>query len=148
MNTGENEQGLQKVLDMTRLISIVLLILHFYYYCYQAFDEWQLTAALADRLLGNIQKTELFSHFNTSKYIAIGFLFISLLGARGKKEETLKLKTGFIYVLSGILLYFSGWFYLQLSLPVTTVTRLYITTTSYLQIKQEIEDIVDTEWRS
>jgi len=47
MNTGENEQGLQKVLDMTRLISIVLLILHFYYYCYQAFDEWQLTAALS-----------------------------------------------------------------------------------------------------
>ena len=42
MNTGENEQGLQKVLDMTRLISIVMLVLHFYYYCYSAFDEWHL----------------------------------------------------------------------------------------------------------
>jgi len=38
INTGENEQGLQKVLDMTRLISIVMLVLHFYYYCYNAFD--------------------------------------------------------------------------------------------------------------
>jgi len=130
MNTGENEQGLQKVLDMTRLISIVMLVLHFYYYCYKAFDEWQLTAALSDRLLGNIQKTGLFSHFNTSKYIALGFLFISLLGVRGKKEETLKLKTGFIYVISGLLLYFSSWFWLRLSLPYPTVTGLYIATTS------------------
>jgi hypothetical protein len=33
-HTGENEQALRKILDMTRLISIVLLALHFYYYCY------------------------------------------------------------------------------------------------------------------
>jgi len=30
MQTVENEQGLRKILDMTRLISIVLLILHFH----------------------------------------------------------------------------------------------------------------------
>ena len=30
MTTGENEQGLRKILDMTRVISIVLLGLHFY----------------------------------------------------------------------------------------------------------------------
>ncbi len=31
MHTGENEQGLRKILDMTRLISIALLIFHFYF---------------------------------------------------------------------------------------------------------------------
>jgi len=69
------------------LISIIVLVLHFYYYSYRAFDEWQLTAVLSDRLLGNIQKTGLFSHFNTSKYIAFGFLLIALLDARGKKKK-------------------------------------------------------------
>ena len=54
MATGENEQGLRKILDMTRLISIVILIIHFYYYCYIAFQSWELTAPLADRILGNI----------------------------------------------------------------------------------------------
>ena len=38
MQTGENEQALRKILDMTRLISIAILVLHFYYYCYTAFD--------------------------------------------------------------------------------------------------------------
>ena len=28
MSTGENEQALRKIIDMTRLISIVLLCLH------------------------------------------------------------------------------------------------------------------------
>lgn len=39
MNTGENEQGLRKIIDMTRMISIVILLLHFYNYCYNAFAE-------------------------------------------------------------------------------------------------------------
>ena len=29
MNTGENEQGLRKIIDLTRMISIVLLITAF-----------------------------------------------------------------------------------------------------------------------
>ncbi len=39
MQTGENEQALRKILDMTRLISIAILVLHFYYYCYTAFEQ-------------------------------------------------------------------------------------------------------------
>ena len=130
MSTGENEQGLQKILDMSRLISIVVLVLHFYYYCYRAFEEWKLTATLSDRLLGNIQRTGLFAHPYNSKYIALGFLVISLIGARGKKEEALKFKTGFMYVLTGMLFYFLSWFCLRIALPVTTLAGLYIGITS------------------
>src|SRR5258708_6142131 len=106
MNTGENEQGLRKILDMTRLISIVVLVLHFYYYCYRAFERWQLTATLSDRLLGNIKKTGLFSHLYTSKFIALGFLIISLLGEREKKEESLFLKRVFVFIFGVFLIYF------------------------------------------
>jgi hypothetical protein len=31
MSTGENEQDLRKVMDMTRLLSILILLLHFYF---------------------------------------------------------------------------------------------------------------------
>ncbi len=51
MQTGENEQGLRKILDMTRLMSIAVLILHFYYYCYGAFEQWKLTTTISDRIL-------------------------------------------------------------------------------------------------
>lgn len=40
MQTGENEQGLRKILDMTRLMGIGVLGLHFYYYCYGGFEAW------------------------------------------------------------------------------------------------------------
>ncbi|MGI8584361.1 MAG: YWFCY domain-containing protein [Chitinophagaceae bacterium] len=33
MQTGENEQGLRKILDLTRMISIAILFFHFYYCC-------------------------------------------------------------------------------------------------------------------
>ena len=93
VNTGENEQGLRAIIDMTRMISIIVLLLHFYYYCYNAFAEWQLTTTITDRLLQNIFATGLFSSFSKSKFIALGFLVISLMGARGKKNEKLHYKT-------------------------------------------------------
>src|SRR5664280_2299414 len=130
MNTGENEQGLRKILDMTRLMSIVVLVLHFYYYCYRAFEQWQLTATLSDRLLGNIKNTGLFNHLYTSKFIALGFLIISLLGARGKKDEKLNFKTGFVYIISGLLIYFLSWLALLPVLAATTAATIYIGITS------------------
>ena len=70
MNTGENEQGLRKILDMTRMMAIAIIILHFYFYCYRAFEGWELTSDISDRLLKNIQGTGLFSNFNKSKIIS------------------------------------------------------------------------------
>src|SRR5690606_4932838 len=97
MQTGENEQALRKILDMTRLIAIALLALHCYYYCYGAFREWHVTVALTDRLMGNVQRTGLFDSFNKSKLIALGFLVISLLGAKGRKDEKLGYRPAFAY---------------------------------------------------
>jgi hypothetical protein len=127
MHTGENEQGLRKIVDMTRLISLVMLVLHFYYYCYGAFKEIRWTAQISDRLLSNISHTGLFSSFNKSKLIALGFLIISLLGARGKKNERLNYKTALIYLLIGVLFYFGSYFALHVdSFSMTQITVIYI----------------------
>jgi hypothetical protein len=87
MQTGENEESLRKILDMTRLMSIFILVVHFYYYCYTAFNQWHLTASFTDKILSSIYKTGFFKYFNKSKLFALGFLFISLLGLRGKKNH-------------------------------------------------------------
>ena len=60
MNTGEDVHGMRKILDLTRWISVGLLLLHFYYSCYAAFRQWRLTSVISDRVLENIQKTGLF----------------------------------------------------------------------------------------
>lgn len=126
MNTGENEQGLRKILDMTRLISIVVLGLHFYYNCYQAFEQWQLRADLSDRLLDNIRKTGLFKNFYKAKMIALGFLAISLIGAKGKKDEKLGYKTSFAYIIAGLLIYWGSYFSLFTGLEITHLAILYM----------------------
>ncbi|MES1217676.1 MAG: conjugal transfer protein MobC [Bacteroidota bacterium] len=113
MSTGENELGLQKITDMTRLMSIIMLGLHFYYYCYVAFDHWQLTTRITDRLLFNIGKTGLYKHFNSSKMIALVLLLISLLGAKGKKHERLNYKTALISILTGTAIYYLSYLFLN-----------------------------------
>lgn len=125
VQTGENEQALRKILDMTRLISIVILVLHFYYYCYAAFHEWGLTSTFSDRILGNIYRTGIFSNFIKSKLIALGFLTISLLGAKGRKDEKLSYKTAFAYLITGLLLYFASYLSLLLQLEALEKTIVY-----------------------
>ncbi len=130
MQTGENEQALRKILDMTRLISIAVLVLHFYYYCYAAFEQWHLTVTLTDRLMGNIRNTGLFNNFHVSKLIALGFLAISLMGARGRKDEKLNYKTAFAYIITGLLIYFLSYLSLLLKIALATAAILYISITA------------------
>lgn len=129
-HTGESEQGLRKILDMTRMFSIAILLLHFYYYCYNAFAEWQLTTTITDRILANIFSTGLFSSFSKSKLISLGLLAISILGARGRKDEKLNYKTAFAYILTGLLIYFFSFLSLLLQTEIKMVAIVYITITS------------------
>lgn len=130
VQTGENEQALRKILDMTRLISIVILVIHYYYYCYAAFQEWGLSSTFSDRILGNIYRTGIFSNFVKSKLIALGFLVISLLGAKGRKDEKLNYKTAFAYLITGLLLYFASYLSMMLQLPAQEKAIVYISITA------------------
>src|SRR5690606_21206419 len=115
----ENQQALVKILDMTRFIAIAILVLHFYYYLYGAFLEWGLTHSVTKKLMGNIQNTGLFSSFVKSKLIALMFLCISLVGAKGKKDEKLNYKVALAYIISGLLVYFISYLILLIPLPIT-----------------------------
>ncbi len=128
--TGENEQGLRKIVDLTRFASIFILLLHFYYYCYVAFEQWGIESTITDRLMQNILNTGLFSNQLTSKLLAFGLLVISLFGAQGKKDEKINWKIITTYLLIGLLLYFSSHLFFKLQYDVQTVAIVYITATS------------------
>ncbi|MFV8324907.1 conjugal transfer protein MobC [Flavobacterium sp. ZS1P14] len=136
MHTGENEQALRKIMDMTRLISIILLVIHFYYYCYAAFRAWHFVSSLGNTILGNIQNTGLFSNFHKSKFFVLGFLMISLIGVKGRKDEKLNYKTAFVYIITGILIYFIGYFllYLKIQIVQAAIVYMFITSGGFLLI--------------
>ena len=130
MQTGENEQALRKILDMTRFISILLLVIHFYYNCYSVFKEWQLVSKFSDTILENILNTGLFSNFHKSKLFVLGFLIISLIGTKGRKDEKLNYKSALVYIVTGIIFYCVSSLFFYLKMEVTQVAVLYMTTTS------------------
>jgi hypothetical protein len=96
------------IMDLTRMISIILLVIHFYYYCYGAFVEWGLTYKMIDRLLLTIRQSGFFSSFHKSKLFALLFLAISLIGAKGSKSEKHNYRIVTAYLTTGLLLYFIG----------------------------------------
>ncbi|HCT23865.1 MAG TPA: conjugal transfer protein TraG [Chitinophagaceae bacterium] len=128
-HTGENEQGLRKIVDLTRFASIFILLLHFYYYCYVVFEQWEITSTITDRLMKNISNTGLFHNQLTSKFMALGLLVISLFGAQGKKDEKINWRSITAYLLIGLLLYFSSQLYFKLQYDVQTVAIVYMIAT-------------------
>ena len=87
MNTGEDLTSLRKIMDFTRLISIVILAIHFYISCYGAFVDWHWTAKIVTRLALNIAKTGLFNNNLKLKLGGLLFLLISLLGAKAERMK-------------------------------------------------------------
>ncbi|MBI3139796.1 MAG: YWFCY domain-containing protein [Sphingobacteriales bacterium] len=127
--TGENEVGLRKILDFTRLGAILVLLLHCYFYCYVAFDRWGLTAPWIDQFLQNIARTGPYSTVWKSKWIALGLLGISMLGVRGKKTENINPRSILAYLVLGLGLYFSSTLILGFQGQVEHLAAGYMTLT-------------------
>lgn len=129
-HTGENEQGLRKIIDMTRMISIAFLLLHFYFYCYSGLQYWQITSVFTDQIRAAIAHTGLFNHFLTSKLASLSFLAISLIGAKGKKMEKLTPAKALAFLLAGLILYFLSVIFLIVVGNCSYCTTIYVVVTS------------------
>jgi hypothetical protein len=130
MSTGENDQAMRKILDMTRLISITVLLLHFYFQFYGFFRQWHWSAVLTDRILTNIAATGLFSTFYKPKLIALVLLIIALIGIKGKKDEKRNYKDALTWVVTGFGLYIGAGLLLLFKLNSSLLPVLYIVITA------------------
>lgn len=128
--TGENEKGLKDILDFTRLGSIAILLIHFYFYCYGAFQQWDLTVEFGNRMLANISRTGLFNFVYISKALSVLLLAISLVGAKGKKSAGLQKRTISVYLIAGFTLFLFSHFLLKLKMDREPVAIVYMVTTS------------------
>jgi len=126
MNTGEDTGALRKIIDLTRVISLVILGLHFYNCCYEFFRMVGFYAALTDRILSRVFMAKLFHVFFMAKIAALVFLIISLLGVKGSKDEKVKLKPLIWNFTAGLVLYFIAIAFLLLVKDPVIKTLLYI----------------------
>lgn len=136
MNTGEDIQGLRKIADFSRLISVTILAAHFYLWCYFAFQQWGWTADFTDRIFFHISSTGLFDGFFTPRLATLLFLLISVVGVKGRKDEKLRAKPILIYFVTGLVLYFGSYYvsYLRLSIHHLAILYIIIASLGYLLI--------------
>jgi hypothetical protein len=136
MNTGEDIQGLRKIVEFTRLISVFILAVHFYIICYQAFAHWHWTAGITDRIVGNIARIGLFRNWWRPKLAGLLCLVISLIGVKGKKDEKISWKSCTAYLLCGLLVYWISIlvFYLPVDMEWIAIGYMALTAIGYLLI--------------
>lgn len=131
MGQEDDLRGLGKVMDFMRGISILFVIINYYWFCYEAFREWHFTIGVVDTILMNFQKTTgLFSSVLWTKLFSVLFLGLSCLGTRGVKEEKITWTKIWTVLAVGFVLFFLNWWLLALPFSSVGNATLYIFTLS------------------
>ncbi|MFF5383298.1 conjugal transfer protein MobC [Pedobacter suwonensis] len=129
MMQGEDDlRGLAKIMAFMRAVSILLVLMHLYWFCYGFFIERGWTLEIINKVLGNFQRTAgLFSHTLYTKLFALVLLALSCLGSKGVKNEKITWSKIYVALVIGAILFFLN--FPLLKLPLLTATILYILTT-------------------
>ena len=131
MQQEDDLRALAKIMDFLRAVSIILVVIHVYWYGYGAIRTWGIGIGVVDRILMNFQRTVgLFSSMLYTKLFAVVLLGLSCLGTKGVKGE--KITWEKIYAalgMGGVLFFLNGWL-LRLPLPFTIDVGFYIVTIS------------------
>ena len=117
-------------MDFLRAVSIILVVMNVYWYCYNAIRLWGVDIGVVDRILMNFNRTAgLFHSILYTKLFAVLLLALSCLGTKGREGREKSLGAGFgrhwqqAACCSSI-----NWWILALPLPTEAVAGLYIAT--------------------
>ncbi|UTG62110.1 YWFCY domain-containing protein [Elizabethkingia anophelis] len=127
---GEDDlRGLVKIMAFMRAVSILLVLMHLYWFCYRFFLERGWTLEIINKILANFDRTAgLFSHPLYTKVFAVVLLALSCLGTKGVKNEKITWSKIFLAIFSGFVLFFLNT--PLLNLPQETAIFLYFITIS------------------
>lgn len=122
-------RALAKIMEFGRAVSIFLLVVHVYGYCYPSITAWHLNLEVIDRILVNFNNTTgIFNCILWSKLLAVLLLAVSCLGTHGVKGEKITWPKIYAVLVAGCALFFLNWWLLKLPLPHMANTAFYIFT--------------------
>ena len=129
MQQEDDLRALAKIMDFLRAVSILLVVMNIYWYCYEAILSWGVNIGVVDRILMNFDRTAgLFHSILYTKLFAVVLLGLSCLGTTGVKDEKITWPRIGTALVAGFVLFFLNWWLLTLPLPLMATTLLYITT--------------------
>ena len=129
MQQEDDLRALSKIMEFGRAVSIFLLVVHVYVYCYPSITAWHLSLEVIDRILVNFNDTTgIFNCILWSKLLAVLLLAVSCLGTHGVKGEKITWPKIYAVLVAGCALFFLNWWLLELPLPHMANTAFYIFT--------------------
>ena len=129
MQQEDDLRALAKIMEFGRAVSIFLLVVHVYVYCYPSITAWHLSLEVIDRILVNFNNTTgIFNCILWSKLLAVLLLAVSCLGTHGVKGEKITWPKIYAALVAGCALFFLNWWLLELPLPHMANTAFYIFT--------------------
>ena len=129
MQQEDDLRALAKIMEFGRAVSIFLLVVHVYVYCYPSITAWHLNLEVIDRILVNFNNTTgIFNCILWSKLLAVLLLAVSCLGTHGVKGEKITWPKIYAALVAGCALFFLNWWLLELPLPHMANTAFYIFT--------------------
>ena len=129
MQQEDDLRALAKIMEFGRAVSIFLLVVHVYVYCYPSITAWHLNLEVIDRILVNFNNTTgIFNCILWSKLLAVLLLAVSCLGTHGVKGEKITWPKIYAALVAGCVLFFLNWWLLKLPLPHMANTAFYIFT--------------------
>ena len=129
MQQEDDLRALAKIMEFGRAVSIFLLVVHVYVYCYPSITAWNLNLAVMDRILVNFNNTTgIFNCILWSKLLAVLLLAVSCLGTHGVKGEKITWPKIYAALVAGCVLFFLNWWLLELPLPHMANIAFYIFT--------------------
>ncbi len=127
MQNEDDVRSLAKIMELLRAVSILIVIIHNYWFCYEAFQVTDINVEVVNKILLNFQRTTgLFSNPLWTKFTCVLFIALSCLGTRGVKEEKITWTRINVFLITGIILFFFNGWILKLSLPLMNRTALYV----------------------
>lgn len=133
---GEDDlRGLAKIMAFMRAVSILLILMHIYWFCYDYFIDRGWTLEVINKILGNFQLTAgLFSHTLYTKVFALVLLALSCLGSKGVKNQNITWTKIYIALAIGFVLFFLNTALLKLSINTATISYIVTTGLGYIAL--------------
>lgn len=133
---GEDDlRGLAKIMAFMRAVSILLILMHLYWFCYGYFIARGWTLEVINKILDNFQRTAgLFSHTLYTKVFALVLLALSCLGSKGVKNQKITWPKIYIALAIGFVLFFLNTALLKLSINTATISYIVTTGLGYIAL--------------
>jgi len=114
---GEDDlRGLAKIMGFMRAVSVIVVLMHVYWFCYSFFNDHGWSLESVNKVLQNLDRAAgLFNNPLYSKLFAVVLLSLSCLGTKGVKNEKITWQKIFVALGLGVLFFFFSIVLLKLS---------------------------------